>query len=178
MDAAGEAGERAGEAKGGKLEAIGRHAHHFGHVLIVVEGEKAGAEARIEHRVGDPDARHRDDEHQEIEAAGGRRCELRDIAHHLDAGPAVDLVEHDGGEDEGDRQREQREQLAAQRAHAEHDRSQDQSQKGGAARRERQRGEERPVVLGDERRGGVDAGAKEGAVAEGEIAGIAAEDVP
>ena len=50
MDAAGESGERAGDAEGDQLVAEGGHAHHLGHVLVVVDGEQADAQ------LGDVDA--------------------------------------------------------------------------------------------------------------------------
>jgi hypothetical protein len=178
VDAAGKPGERARETKGGELEAVGRHAHHLGDILVIVDGEQAGAEARVEYRMRDPQRGDGDGEHQQVQRAGRRRRELRHVGHHLDARAAVDLVEHDGGEHEGDGEREEREQLAAQRAHAEHDRSQQQAEQRRAAGRQRQGGEEIPVMLPDQRRGDVYAGAEERAMAEREVARIAAQQIP
>ena len=60
VDTAGEAGERARKRKGRELEAVGRHAHHLGDLLVVVDGEEPGAEAGVVDGARDPDGGHRE----------------------------------------------------------------------------------------------------------------------
>ena len=180
VDAACDPGQRAGQRERRELEAIGRYAHHLGHFLVVVDGEEAGAEARAIHGVSDPDRRDGEREREQVERARGRRRELRQRhGAEVDARPAVDRrVEHDRRDDEGHREREQREQLAPQRAHPEDDGAERDRQSCRHGRREGQRPQERPVELAGEHRGRVDAGAEEPGVAEGEIARVPAQDVP
>ena len=180
VDAAGKAGERARQREGAELEAIGRHAHHLRDLLVVVDGEQTRAEARVIDRIRDPYGGDREDQRQHVEAARDRRGELRHRhrrQHH--AGSAVDRrIEDDGGEDERQCQGEHGEELTAQRAHAEDDRAERRTEQHRQRRGKGQRPHQRPAELAAEHRRRVDPGAEERGVAEGEVAGVAAEDVP
>ena len=95
------------------------------------------------------------------------------------AGAAVDRrVEDDGGDDVGDREGQQREQLAAQTAHAEHHGADDDPEERGHEPRGKQRPHKRHFVARGEHRGRVGARAVKRAVPEGEISRVAAEHVP
>ena len=67
VDAAGDAGERARQRERGELEAVGRHAHHFGDVLVVVDREQAAAEPRAQIAYAIAQRRDRQRERQQIE---------------------------------------------------------------------------------------------------------------
>ena len=112
----------------------------------------------------------------------GRRSaeQLRDRDRRQeDAGAAVDpRVEGDRGQHERHGEREEPEELSADSADAEDDRGDRGTEERRHQSGRRQRPEEWHVERRRERGRGVDAGAEEGGVAEAEVAGVAAEDVP
>ena len=180
MDAAGHAGQRARDAQRDELVAVGRHAHHLGRVFVVVDREQADAELGHRNAPGHQHRQRRCGQRQQVESGRLRRADGRyRHCRQRDAVATVDgRVADDGADDEGDRQRQQREHLAADALDAEDHRAQRQAQQAGHARGHRQRPQKRPLVFGQQRAGGVDAGAEEGAVAEGKVAGVARQDVP
>ncbi len=180
LDASRDAGERAGNAERRELVAIGRHAHHFRRVLVVVDREQPDAEARLRNGARDHERDHGERERHHVERSRHRRRQRRNRDRgKVHARAAVDRrVEHDGGEHEGHREREQREHLAAHAPQAKHHRAQRHADQRGEQRRRRQRPQERHVELAGEHRGRVHADAEERAVAEREIAAVARQDVP
>src|SRR5262249_56220316 len=116
-------GQSGGEAEREKLVPVRGHAEHFRHVLVVVDGEESRAPASPLDGVRRRDGRRGDGEAEEVQ--GGRRRPNNAWHRHgteVPPRPAVDArVEHDGGDYERDREREEREQLPAQPPHPEDD---------------------------------------------------------
>ncbi len=73
LDAARDARERARDRERDELVAVGRHAHHLGRVLVVVDREQAGAEARDDDRPGDQQRERRRGEREQVEGRRLRR---------------------------------------------------------------------------------------------------------
>jgi hypothetical protein len=142
-------GEGAGDSERNEFVAVGRYAHDFRRILVVVDREQAEAEPRSADRVCNRHRRDREHQRHHVERSGRSRRELR----HRDrgqvyAGTTVDgRIEDDRRQHERGRQRQQREQFAANVAHAEHDRTQSQTHQRRDESGGRQRPQERYVVL-------------------------------
>ena len=180
MDPADQPGDEAAQREGHELVAIGRHAEYLGHVLVVADGEEPHTPPRAEDRQRGGHGEQRDHERQMIERGRRSAEQLRDRDRRQeDAGAAVDpRVEGDRGQHERHGEREEPEELSADSADAEDDRGDRGTEERRHQSGRRQRPEEWHVERRRERGRGVDAGAEEGGVAEAEVAGVAAEDVP
>ncbi len=180
LHAADHARQAAGQREGAELVAEGRHAHHLGDVLVVVDREQAGAEARVVDHQRGHHRRQRDGQRQQIEGARGGGTD-RGHRHraHVDARAAVDRrVEDERRDHEGGGQGQQREQLGPHRLDPEGHRAQQGAEQRGHQAGGRQGPQERDVEAGRQVAVVYDADAEEGAVAEREIAGVARQQVP
>ena len=180
VDASRHAGECARQRKGRELEAVGRHAHHLGDVLVVVDREQAASETRAGHQIRGQHGHERECQRQQVKR---RRRVAADVGQRhgaqIDTGAAVDRrVEDDGRQHECHGEREEREHLAAHAADAEHDEAHGKRERRGDRGGGRQRPQERHVVARRERGRGVDARAEERAVPERDVTRVTGQDVP
>src|SRR6185503_5043276 len=165
---------------GAQLVAKGRHAFDLGDILVVMNGEKTEPHARAIDAVGNDHRQRAEEEAKRVDRPRLRAEELgHRYADEIDAGAAVDRgIRDDRRDDEGDRDRDQCEKLAAKPLQAEDEPPDAGSEGCGEQARSRDRPEERPVELRRQSGGGIDAGAEEGGMAEAPIAGEPAEDRP
>ena len=180
MDAADQPGDEAGEREGQQLVPIGGDPEHLGDVLVVTNREEAHAPPRAIDRERGKDGDERDRERQMVERRG-RRAEERRHRHRREehAGAAVESrVEGDRREHEGDREREEPEQLAAHHADAEDDRGDDAPEERRDQPGRGQAQQERGIERSREGRRGIDPRAEERGVTEAEVPRVSAQDVP
>ena len=178
--AAGNTGERRRDRQRRELVAEGRHAEDLGDILVVANRKEPCPQARPVDPPCDPHRRRGGDKSHQIERRRRRRPKRRHgNATQINAWAAIDWRAHDDRrQNEGDRQRQQREQFAAHLPDPENDAAQRNAhpccdQRGGG-----QRSEKRPPEAPGEGRGRVHPEPEERAVAEGKIPRIAGENIP
>ena len=175
------AADHAAEHDGHHLVPERGHAQHLGRVLGVVHGGEAAAEPGSVDGQRHADRERGDDETQVEEHVLEVADPLR-VGGQRDDGalPAVDVHvdARIGGEQERHGQREQREDLAAQRPEAKRDRADRESEQTAEQTADRNAPQEADIVAPGQHRHRVGTDPDVGALTEAEVAGVTRQQVP
>ena len=181
VDRSSETADEPGQADRQHLGAEGRDTEAFRDVLRIADREQRPAGPGVLDEERGEQGPRGDGEDQQVEEFLKAADHLRDVRGG-DHDPLAAVDRRHGpcgrGEDERDREGQQGEDLAAQRAKAECERADGERQDRRQDPAYRQRGEERPVLPADQHRRRVGADPDIRCLAEREVAAVAGQDVP